>query len=274
MLLGAVAVAGLMGACASGGGVAGGEGARASRERSFAPGMHAFREVTPSGSMAYTVWLPPGFDEAVRREPGKRWPLIIAFHGSGESGTDGSKQVWQGLGLALLHNPERFGAIVVMPQKSDKREWDQFDDLAWAVMDRVMREWPVDEARVVLTGVSQGGKACWHFGSQQAGRFAGLAPVAARSVTEAEADAIARAGLPVWLSHGGQDPVIKFSEAEVSEARLRARGVRVQTTHYPDAGHVSWHEFYADERVAAWLWEHHPSWAGGLTAVRKGSVVR
>lgn len=218
-----------------------------------APGMHAFLDVTNSGTIPYTVWLPPGFDEANRREPGKRWPLVFAFHGSGESGTDGSKQVWQGLGLALLHNPERFPAIVVMPQKPDKREWDAFDAPVWALMDRVMREWPVDEARVVLTGVSQGGKACWHFAGQRAERFAAIAPVAARSVTEEQAAALARARVPVWLSHGGQDPVIKFSEAEVSEARLRAAGVDVRTTHYPDAGHVSWHEFYADEGVAARL---------------------
>lgn len=244
LLAGLLAAAALLAACASPQGAAG---------RTDIPGLHAFRSAPVDGApgMPHTVWLPPGFDAARKADPARRWPLIIFFHGSGESGTDGSRQIWQGLGLALLHNPDRFDAIVVMPQKPDKREWDQLDAMTWPVIEGAIRDWPVDGHRVVLTGVSQGGKACWHFASQRPALFAAIAPVAARSVTPEQAAAIGT--MPVWLSHGGQDPVIKIDEARVSVERLKAVGNTPRETYYPEAGHVSWHEFYGDPEVQKWL---------------------
>ncbi len=230
-----------LGGCVSGAG----EPGRGAPARPTTPGLHAFRMTTPEGELPYHIWLPQGYDRS------KRWPLIVFFHGSGESGVDGSRPIWQGLGLALLQNPERFPAIVAIPQKPDKRQWTEFDAMVLPFLDALLTDWPVDRRRVVYTGVSQGGRACWHFGAMHADRVAALAPAAAFALTPEQALALART--PIWLSHGGQDTVIPESDARTSVERLRAAGNEPTYTLYPEAGHVSWNEFYGDPKVAAWL---------------------
>ncbi|HLK18761.1 MAG TPA: hypothetical protein VKT81_07385, partial [Bryobacteraceae bacterium] len=46
----------------------------------------------------------------------QQWPVILFLHGSGERGSDGVAQAKIGLGAAIRQNPERFPAVVVMPQ--------------------------------------------------------------------------------------------------------------------------------------------------------------
>ena len=57
------------------------------------------------------------------------------LNGSGECGTDGLKQTWQGLGPALLAHPERWPFVVVLPQKpSEDEEWEEREDLVFGAL--------------------------------------------------------------------------------------------------------------------------------------------
>src|SRR5438105_562573 len=58
----------------------------------------------------YVVYVPHDYSSA------KQWPVILFLHGSGEIGSDGLKQTQGGLGSAIRLRPERYPAIVVMPQ--------------------------------------------------------------------------------------------------------------------------------------------------------------
>jgi predicted peptidase len=65
----------------------------------------------------------------------RRWPLVLFLHGQGESGTDGWRQLLQGLPPALFAAPERWPAIVLLPQKPDPENEDP-EFAAWLFAQR------------------------------------------------------------------------------------------------------------------------------------------
>ena len=107
-------------------------------------------------SMAYAVWLPPGYDRS------RAWPCIVFLNGSGECGTDGLKQTWQGIGPELQAHPERWPFVVVLPQKPrEDEEWEEHEDLVLGVLRAARKAWRIDPERIALTGISQGGHGVW-----------------------------------------------------------------------------------------------------------------
>ena len=61
------------------------------------------------------LYVPRDYDSS------REWPLIVFLHGAGERGDDGWTQVSTGIGEQILEHPERFPALVFMPQCP--REW-------------------------------------------------------------------------------------------------------------------------------------------------------
>ena len=53
----------------------------------------------------------------------RTWPIILSLHGSEERGDDGLSQSKVGLALAVREYPERYPAIVVMPQCRPGVDW-------------------------------------------------------------------------------------------------------------------------------------------------------
>lgn len=111
-------------------------------------------------------------------------------------------------------------------------------------------------ARIALAGFSQGGAIALHTGLRHAERLAGvlalstylpLATTLAAERSDANRDA------PVFMAHGGQDPVIEIFRARESRAALVALGYAVQWQEY-----VMPHSLCAEEiaDIAAWLLRH------------------
>src|SRR6059058_4515473 len=69
------------------------------------------RSVTVDGSeFRYVVYVPRDFNRTTV------WPILVALHGGGEYGDDGIKQTAGGVAAAIRLHPERFPAIVILPQ--------------------------------------------------------------------------------------------------------------------------------------------------------------
>lgn len=67
----------------------------------------------------YIVYVPREYNAATA------WPVILLLHGSGESGTDGLLHTEFGLPRAIRRRPERFPAIIVMPQADHGKWWSE-----------------------------------------------------------------------------------------------------------------------------------------------------
>jgi phospholipase/carboxylesterase len=97
------------------------------------------------------------------------------------------------------------------------------------------RERGVPASRIVLMGFSQGCAMTLMTGLRHAERLAGLVglsgylPLAARTAAERSA---ANAGVPIFLAHGRDDPMIALDRATASRDALLALG-------YP----VEWHDY-------------------------------
>ena len=211
------------------------------------------REVGFSASISKTVTLPHllYLPEGYGTDRDRRWPLIVFLHGSGERGTEIERVKTNGLprrldeGLALP-------AIVISPQCPLDARWTD----VWmvegvnALIDDALTRYRIDPDRVSLTGLSMGGRGTWALGIAHPEKFAALAPVCGGGDPDL---AYRLRRVPIWAFHGAEDPVVPLSETQaMAEALARYQG-EILLTVFPDTGHDSWIQAYADPALYSWL---------------------
>ena len=125
---------------------------------------------SPTINVDYLLFLPPGCD--LKGE--KRWPLIFFLHGAGERGSDLRKVAVHGPPHEVTTHPD-FPFIIVSPQCPDGQIWST--ETLRALLDDVLRTYPVDSTRVYLTGLSMGGFGTWSLAAAHPEKFAALAPI-------------------------------------------------------------------------------------------------
>ena len=231
------------------------------------------RTITKKVGYEYLLSLPQGYDPA----GGKKWPLMLFLHGSGERGSD----IW----LVAKHGPPKLlrgeapapagetpdararreaatkalaeNFIVVSPQCPGGVWWD--DDAIGALLDEIAAKHKVDGDRVYLTGLSMGGYGTWSYAMRNPGRFAAIVPICGggepgivrRMARQKKAELT---NLAVWVFHGAKDPAVPLEESEAMVAALKKAGsTELQFTIYPEAMHDSWTETYANPELYAWL---------------------
>lgn len=223
-----------------------------------------FRSASVEGvSHRYEVYVPEGWTAR------KAWPVILFLHGIGHRGTypaGSSESVLARLFLGYQKSPQ---AIIVFPRCPEDATWiePRTEKLALTALDQSVKEFHGDVNRIYLTGLSMGGYGTWYLASRNPGRFAALAPIcggvrvpktvplpAVSTADDPYADIARRIGhTPVWIFHGGADPVIDVAESQRMAAALKASGAEVRYTEYPGVGHNSWDRAYANPRLLPWL---------------------
>jgi len=198
-------------------------------------------ERTVKVQMKYLLCLPKDCDHK------ESWPLLLFLHGAGERGND--------LNLVKKHGPPKlieagkeFPFIVVSPQCPKNRRWEPFE-LA-ALLDEITEKHKVDQDRIYVTGLSMGGFGTWSLAAYQPQRVAALVPICgggepiiARLLTP----------VPAWVFHGAKDTVVPLERSEKMVEAMRQAGGTVKFTVYPEAGHDSWTETYANPELYEWL---------------------
>jgi predicted peptidase len=214
----------------------------------------------------YQVYLPADFDRS------RSWPVALFLHGSGERGDDGMRATQVGLAAGIRWDRARAPLVAVFPQCPADSTWlGEPGEAALAALDRTVEEFGGDPDRVYLTGLSMGGYGTWQLAFEHPGKFAALVPVCGGLLAHPsaatvrpmpaildEADPFANVaarlrGLPVWVFHGAQDPVIPVEESRRMVAALRDAGADVRYTEYPEAGHACWDQAYGDPELWKWL---------------------
>lgn len=215
----------------------------------------------------YRVFAPKGWSK------NKKWPVILFLHGAGERGEDNLAQTRVGIGPAILRQQESLPLIVVMPQCPKNRWWTEpeMQSLAVKTLDQAAKEFNADAKRTYLTGLSMGGYGAWILAASNSNRFAALAVVCggvkppqriavpeAKSALLSSADpygaVAAKIGkTPVWVFHGGADPVVPVSESRKMVEALKASGGNARYNEYEGVSHNSWDKAYAEPELFPWL---------------------
>ena len=113
--------------------------------------------------------------------------------------------------------------------------------------------WNIDEQRILLTGMSDGGTFSYVSGLAADSPFTHLAPCSAsfHPMLMEVVDAERIKGLPVYLIHGALDWMFPVSVAQEANASLSAAGADVLYREIPDLSHT-----YPSEesiRILDWL---------------------
>ena len=203
------------------------------------------KEITVTAAYKYLLALPEGYDTGTQR-----WPLILFLHGAGESGKVLAKVKVHGPPKMIEEKTRDYPCIVVSPQ-SPGRGWNP--DYLGALLDHLCETYRVDPERIYLTGLSMGGYGTWMLAAAQPDRFAAIVPICGGGNPD---DAENLKGLPIWVFHGAQDKIVKLENSEKMVDALKAVGSDVKFTVYPEAGHDSWTETYANPELYTWLFAH------------------
>lgn len=98
-----------------------------------------------------------------------------------------------------------------------------------------------------------GGFGVWDLLSRWPDRFAAAVPICGGA---AENAVVAARAVPVWVFHGADDRHVRVERSRRAVAALRAAGGTPRYTEYPDVGHDSWTNAFAEPDLLSWLFSH------------------
>jgi len=178
----------------------------------------------------YSLYVPEYYD------PRKSWPLIVALHGGYGSGRE---YIWSWLRAAasrgyLVLAPSACGPTWSILQPAVDRQ------SILNMLDAVTARYAVDRARILLTGLSDGGTFSYLLGLEAHARFAALAPIA--GVLSPQTDALLRARqgveLPIHVIHGVHDAIFPVQSVRSTNQLLKSLGYALTYTELPAWGHA------------------------------------
>jgi predicted peptidase len=186
----------------------------------------------------------------------KAYPLILFLHGAGETGADGKRQTYVGLGPVLRMQEKSFPCFVLLPQSQD-RTWqaDSKDaQRALAMLAAAQKEYKIDDKRLYLTGLSMGGFGTWSLAQKYPDRWAAIVPVCGGGDPE-QAKAIK--DIPCWVFQGDADQAVSVDRSRKMVDALKAAGGAPTYTEYAGIGHNSWEMAYNTPALYEWLLKQH-----------------
>lgn len=212
-------------------------------------------------TLLYRIMVPEEMEE------GKQYPLVLFLHGAGERGNDNTAQLeW---GVHAFSNPEFREwnpSIVIAPQVPEDSYWGNLNwredgteltdepstplELAHQLVLQTVEDFPVDENRLYITGLSMGGFGTWDMITRHPDLFAAAMPVCGGGdPTKAHL----LVDMPIWNFHGANDNVVPAELSRDMIQAIRIAGGSPGYTEYPDTDHFSWIPAYADAHVLEWL---------------------
>lgn len=199
---------------------------------------------------------------------GGRGPAVILLHGFGAPGNDlvpigdalaapsgtrfifpegplslsfgyGDSRAWWLIDMARLEADRAAGRVRDLSAEVP-RGLPQAREALGQLLIELPRVLPVDYQRTVIGGFSQGAMLTCDVAMRTAYPFAGLVQLSGTLLARQEWRPIVakRAGLPVFQSHGTQDPILPYAMAE----RLRDELVKAGLA-------VSWHSFRGGHEI-------------------------
>ena len=189
--------------------------------------MHADNASQERGG--FSVYVPEYY-------AGEEVPLVVALHGG--SG-HGRQFLWSWLRAARTHN-----CIVISPTSAD-RTWslmnpEQDSDRLAELVAYACENWQIDETKILLAGMSDGGTFSYVSGLTEDSPFTHLAPCAAsfHPMLLEVVDEKRIQELPVYLTHGALDWMFSVEVARTAQNALTIAGARVVYRELADLSHT------------------------------------
>ncbi len=206
----------------------------------------------PGERGGFSLYVPEDY------EPSRPHPLVMALHGG--SGNGGAF-LWSWLRAARTR-----GAILVAPTALGST-WDLHDPgqdsvNIEAILSQVRQNWSIDPARLLLTGMSDGGTFALLSGLSDTSPFTHLAPAGTgfHPFLLEMAEPARVANLPIYLIHGAFDWMFDVGRARGVARALATAGAKIVYREIDDLSHT----YPRDEnpRILKWLTSPSPPLGG------------
>lgn len=191
-------------------------------------------------------WIFPFVEYSCETDGDRKLPLVIQLHGAGERG-HGKEE----LGRVDVHGFSKhlqtndYECRFVMPQCPADTFWAARVESIVKFIEQIKAEYPVDEERIYLTGLSMGGYGTWFTAMARPDLFAAIAPVCGGGMAW-NAPTLT---MPVWAFHGVEDPTVSVNQSDEMVERLRQVGADVTYTRLEGVGHNAWDYAYGKELI-------------------------
>jgi predicted peptidase len=204
-------------------------------------------------------------------EEGKRYPLVVFLHGAGERGGDNALQLkYFPEMMAKKEYREKYACFVLAPQCPTGKSWAGFgrrrqadserpDEPADALkavmqmMDKTIKENPIDAKRLYLTGLSMGGYGSWDWAAREPARFAAVVPICGGG-DPSKAERLIKT--PIWAVHGDKDEAVPVERSREMIEAIKKAGGEPKYTELAGVAHNSWTPAYSDPKgVVPWMFE-------------------
>lgn len=214
--------------------------------------------------LPYRLSLPEGYDE------NKKYPLFLFLHGAGERGNDNLLHLSVNTPFGVLMNEEnrvKFPCIAVAPQCPENHQWVNTDwsmgsyrqaeipisihlSMVADLLDQLVKEYPIDESRIYIIGISMGGYGTWDLIVRYPNRFAAAIPIAGGgdpNLAQRIKD------IPIWAFHGDIDTVVPPSSSRDMVTALNNVSANISYTEFQGVEHNSWSPAYNEPTLFSWL---------------------
>src|SRR6185312_14243901 len=212
---------------------------------------------TPSmdwNSIAYKAYIYKGsdfrlhFPQTYKPGDGKKYPILVFYHGNGEIGSIYDNETTLRNGGLLFHKMEVqkiFDGYIIIMQNQYGWGTTQFNNID-NLIDTLVQEYGGDPYRVIQNGLSGGGQGIWEHLSADPTYFAAACPMSAALPEYATSSVVNTLKYtPIWNLDGGLDSNPAPYTAQQVANNYLAQGANYVYTNFPNLGHGTWDSTWA-----------------------------
>ncbi|HTE08333.1 MAG TPA: fibronectin type III domain-containing protein [Flavitalea sp.] len=225
----------------------------------------AYMIFTAGAKVAFRLKFPNSYNNP--DSAGKKYPVMLFFHGAGEPGCPANGGIYNNE-KQLLHGGEYFR------NKVDSNQFDGFllypqavvgNDCAstWpgtadgpilALLDSLTKYVRADGDRLFINGLSDGARNTWRWARTYPQRVAEIGPSSMWAQSTALAPMV---HIPVWFASGGKDTNPSPAQSQSTITTFTNLGGKIRYTLYPDLGHGVWDNHWHETDYVPFMNQAH-----------------
>jgi predicted peptidase len=190
---------------------------------------------------------------------GKKYPLIVWFHGKGESSNDNERQLAHiQYTFPFIVGPRSLDFFMLITQcPGDNPYWnssvsqdgkgDAPFTIATEIFDHLIEKYPIDKTRISVFGQCSGAEAAWMFARKYPELCAAIVPISATPPPEVLPD------VTISAYNCTDDPNVSIEPMRNYVKRANQNGGIAHLTEIDAESHDAWSPALSQNEVVAWM---------------------
>ncbi|HTE09323.1 MAG TPA: hypothetical protein VK645_00100, partial [Chitinophagaceae bacterium] len=199
--------------------------------------------------MAFRLRFPNNYNPA----NASKYPVIVFFHGGGETGTayDNENQlVWGAQLFEQRINNGQWNGFLVFPQETVVGWDDSYFSRINGVLDTLQKYNNADPDRTIAMGLSSGGYGAVAYTSYYPKRVAASLASSPAAISNLGSSIGNFVQVPLWMANGGADVNPYPYNAQLFYTGFRNAGGNIYQTYFVNDGHNTWTDMWNQKNVA------------------------